>query len=133
MGPLVDLVPLKPTPGLNGAPSGFWCGLLGGGAAEFFEEAGELAAFGGGERGGGLFHVPGVLRKGAGDELFAGGGELDEADALIGGIGRAADQAFGLEAVNGRGDGAAGEQNFLSDGVYRLRALVEEQLEGGEV
>lgn len=110
-----------------------WFCLAGSGEAVFFEEAGELTALRGGERGGSLFHVFAVLREGARDEFFAFGGELDEADALIGGQVGAADEAFGFEAVDGGGDGAAGEQDLFADGVDGLRSFVEEQFEGGEV
>ena len=101
--------------------------------SEFFQEPKQLRPLSGSESGGDGLEGGGVIAEGAGNEAAAVGRQMDLANPAIGVFPTPFHQSFLFQTVDRRGEGAAGEQDFFSDGMNWLGAFVQQRLENGKI
>lgn len=100
---------------------------------DFHAKAGKFGAFIGIEGGEDGFQLPGLCFEGEFEGGAAMVGEMDEGLPAVTGVGAAVDVVLFFEALDGGGDGTAGEADAVAQGFDGLGAEAVEDFKEGEI
>src|SRR5579862_3948945 len=108
-------------------------GVGGGPEADLLQKANQFPALARTQHRHRFLHIMGVFGKGPADQLAPGWRQFHNAGAQITWIGCAADEAARCQPVDCGRDRTAGQKDLAPDPIHRLRPLVQQHFQHGEI